>query len=328
MTAALLQAFARPGFDVLRHPISLLSLADLGRSRSRTSPAAACCSSRSPSAERRVSMEKVRSADGTEIAFERLGEGPPVILVSGASTSRAVHSALAQLLATDFTVFNYDRRGRGDSGDTPPYAVEREIEDIGAVMAAAGGSAAVFGNSSGAVLALRAAAAGLPVTRLALWDPPFMVDPDAPRRQREYLTGLTELLAAGRRGDAMALFMTTVGLPEERIAGMRRAPMWPGLEAVAHTLVYDAIVMGDSTVPTSLASSVKAPTLVLTGGDSGAWADCAAQALTATLPASRHGILDGQNHAVAWDVLAPALKEHFSAQAGERHVDGSVGDAR
>ncbi len=125
-------------------------------------------------------MDKVRSSDGTEIAFDRLGEGEPVVLVSGASTSRAVHASLAELLAADFTVLNYDRWGRGDSGDTLPYAVEREIEDIGAVIAAAGGSAAVFGNSSGAVLALRAAAAGLPITRLALWEPPIMVDRTLP----------------------------------------------------------------------------------------------------------------------------------------------------
>ena len=258
-------------------------------------------------------MDKTRSSDGTEIAFDRLGGGDPVILVSGASTARGIHASLAELLAVDFTVRNYDRRGRGDSGDTLPYAVEREIEDTGALITAAGGSAAVFGNSSGAVLALRAAAAGLPISRLALWDPPFMVDPDAPRRHQEYITRLTELLAAGRRGDAMVLFMTTVGLPQEMIEGMRQSPMWPGLEALAHTLVYDATVMGDSTLPTSVVSSVKVPTLVLTGSNSGAWADNAAQALTATLPGSQHRILGGQSHAVAWDALAPALKEYFGS---------------
>lgn len=274
-------------------------------------------------------MDRVRSADGTVIAFERLGGGPPIILVSGASTSRTVHVSLAELLAADLTVSNYDRRGRGDSGDTSPYAVEREIEDLSAVITAAGGSAAVFGNSSGAVLALRAAAAGLPITNLALWDPPFFVDPDAPRRQQEYLSGLRELLAAGRRGDAMALFMTTIGLPEERIAGMRRAPTWSGLEAVAPTLVYDAMVMGDSTVPDNLAASVTIPTLVLTGGDSGAWADNAARALTAALPSSRHRVLAGQSHAVVWDVLATALKDYFSQPAGEqRNMGRTAGDAR
>lgn len=257
-------------------------------------------------------MDKARSSDGTEIAYDRLGEGPPVILVSGASTSRLVHVQLGELLSASLTVFNYDRRGRGDSGDTPPYTVDKEIQDLDAVITQAGGSAAVFGNSSGAALALHAAAAGLPITKLALWDPPFMVDPDAPRRQRAYVAQLTELLDAGRRGDAMALFMKTIGLPDQMIAGMRKAPMWSGMEALAHTLVYDATVMGDSLVPTSLVATVKVPTLILTGGDSGAWADNAAQALTSALPNPQHHVLQGQSHAVAWDVLAPELEEYFS----------------
>ena len=257
-------------------------------------------------------MDTVRSSDGTTIAYDRLGEGAPVVLVSGASTGRAVHAELARLLAVDFTVLNYDRRGRGDSGDTPPYAVERELEDLRAVIAAAGGPAAVFGNSSGAVLALRAAAAGLPVTRLALWEPPFMTDPDAPGRQQAYVAQLAELLGAGRRGDAMALFMRSIGLPEGMIAGMRQAPVWPGMEALAPTLAYDAAVMGDSLVPTGLVASVEAPTLVLDGSDTGAWAADSARALTAALPNPRRHTLQGQNHAVAWDVLAPVLKEFFA----------------
>jgi alpha-beta hydrolase superfamily lysophospholipase len=257
-------------------------------------------------------MDTVRSSDGTTIAYDRLGEGAPVVLVSGASTARAVHAELAGLLAADFAVFNYDRRGRGDSGDTLPYAVERELEDLHAVIAAAGGSAAVFGNSSGAVLALRAAAAGLPVTRLALWEPPFMTDPDAPGRQRAYLAQLTELLDAGRRGDAMALFMRSIGLPEGMIAGMRQAPVWPGMEALAPTLAYDAAVMGDSLVPTSLIAAVEVPTLVLDGSDTGAWAANSARALTAALPNPRHRTLEGQNHAVAWDALAPVLKQFLA----------------
>jgi len=257
-------------------------------------------------------MDKVRSSDGTTIAFDRLGAGTPVVLVSGASTTRGVHAQLAELLAADFTVLNYDRRGRGDSGDTPPYAVEREVEDFDAVIAEAGGAAAVFGNSSGAVLALRAAAAGLPVTRLALWEPPLMVDPDASRRHREYVERLTGFLDAGRRGDAMALFMTTVGLPEEMIAGMRHAPMWPGMEAVAHTLAYDAEVMGDSTVPTALVSSITAPTLVLDGSDTGVWAANSSRALTAALPHPSHRTLEGQSHNVAWEVLAPVVREFFT----------------
>jgi pimeloyl-ACP methyl ester carboxylesterase len=257
-------------------------------------------------------MDKVRSSDGTTIAFDRLGAGPSVILVSGASTARGIHAQLAELLAGQFTAYNYDRRGRGDSDDTPPYAIQREVEDLDAVITEAGGAAAVFGNSSGAVLALHAAAAGLPVTKLALWEPPFMIDPDAPRRQQEYVAQLTQLLGAGRRGDAIALFMRTVGLPEEMIAGMRNAPMWPDMEAIAPTLAYDATIMGDSMVPTALVSSVTAPTLVLDGSGTGPWAANSAQALTATLPNPQRRTLEGQNHNVSWEVLAPVLIEFFS----------------
>ena len=257
-------------------------------------------------------MDTVRSGDGTTIAFDRLGEGAPVILVSGASTARAVHERLAELLAADFAVLNYDRRGRGASGDTTPYAIEREVEDLQAVIGAAGGPATVFGNSSGAVLALHAAAAGLPIAKLALWEPPFMVDPDAPRRQREYVAQLTELLDAGRRGDAMALFMRSIGLPEGMIAGVRQAPAWPGMEALAPTLAYDAAVMGDSLVPTDLVATVKVPTLVLDGSETGAWAASSARALAAALPNPRRRTLEGQTHAVAWDVLAPVLKAFFT----------------
>jgi pimeloyl-ACP methyl ester carboxylesterase len=254
----------------------------------------------------------VASADGTKIAYDRLGTGVPVILVAGASTTRAIHTQLAQLLAEDFSVYNYDRRGRGDSGDTPPYAIEREVDDLEAVMTEAG-AAALFGNSSGGVLVLHAAAHGLPVTKLALWEPPFMVDPDAPRRQKEYVAELTKLLAAGRRGDAMAHFMKTIGLPEEMIAGMRNSPMWGDMEAIAPTLAYDAAIMGDSMVPRALASSVTAPTLVLDGSETGAWAANAAEALAATLPDARRQTLNGQTHNVSWDVLAPALIDFFRA---------------
>lgn len=257
-------------------------------------------------------LEKVPSRDATEIAFERLGTGKPLILVSGASTSRAVHTPLAELMATDFTVFNYDRRGRGDSGDTSPYAVEREIEDLDVVIAAAGGQASVFGNSSGAVLALRAASGGLPITSLALWDPPFFVDPSAPARAQAYASKLNDLLKAGRPGDAMALFMSTVGLPEHVIAGMRSSPMWPGMEALAPTLAYDAAVMGDSTVPIDAISSVTVPTLVLTGDKGAALSEGAARVLTKTLPDSELRVLKGQSHAVAWDVLANALEEYLN----------------
>jgi pimeloyl-ACP methyl ester carboxylesterase len=257
-------------------------------------------------------MESVTSKDGTAIALERLGSGPSVVLVAGASCDRAVHAELAELLAEDFTVFNYDRRGRGDSGDTQPYAIEREVEDLDAVLASAGESAMVFGNSSGAVLALHAAAAGVPVTKLALWEPPFMTDENAPQRQDAYLTELTALLDEGRRGDAMALFMRTIGLPDQVIAGMRQAPTWSGLEEIAPTLVYDAIVMGDSLLPSSLVASVDVPTLVLDGSETGEWASQSANALERALPNSSRHTFQGQNHAIAWDLLAPVLSQFFN----------------
>jgi pimeloyl-ACP methyl ester carboxylesterase len=257
-------------------------------------------------------MESVRSKDGTVIALERLGSGPPLVLVAGASCDRAAHAELAELLAGDFTVFNYDRRGRGDSGDTPPYAIEREIEDLAAVIRTAVGEAMVFGNSSGAVLALRAAAAGVPMTKLALWEPPFMTDPDAPHRHEVYVTKLTELLEADRNGDAMALFLRSIGMPDEMVAGMRQAPMWAGMEALAPTLLYDAIVMGDSTMPTNLVASVKAPTLVLDGSETGTWAAESARALRGGLPNPQCHTFEGQNHAIAWDVLSPVLKQFFA----------------
>ncbi|TMR91874.1 alpha/beta fold hydrolase [Nonomuraea basaltis] len=251
-------------------------------------------------------MNTTRSADGTAIFFDRLGSGSPIVLVSGASCARGIHVPLAELLTAGHAVYNYDRRGRGDSGDTRPYAVEREIEDLAAVIEGAGGSAAVFGNSSGAVLALRAAAAGLPITGLALWEPPFQLDADAPARSRAYVTELTACLNEGRRGDAMALFLRSVGLPPNMIDQIRQAPMWASMETIAPTLAYDAAIMGDGRPPADLAN-VKTPTLVLTGSETGPWAPAAALALVDALPSAQHTILEGQDHNVSWDVLTPHL---------------------
>ncbi len=249
-------------------------------------------------------MKTTHSADGTSIAHDELGSGNPVVLVSGASTARGIHAPLAELLAASHTVLNYDRRGRGDSGDTQPYSVEREIEDLAAVIDAAGGSAAVFGNSSGGVLALRTAAAGVPITRLILWEPPFQLDPDAPRRTEEYVAELTAHLAEGNRGEAAALFMRSIGLPITVIEQMRQSPMWSSMQAIAPTLAYDAAIMGDGSLPSD-AADAKIPTLVLTGTETGEWAPAAAEALLEVLPSAQHTILEGQAHNVAWDVLAP-----------------------
>ncbi|WP_433471766.1 alpha/beta fold hydrolase [Spirillospora sp. CA-142024] len=262
-------------------------------------------------------METVHSKDGTEIAFDRIGEGPALVHVGGALNDRGSGAALAGLLAPRHTVLGYDRRGRGDSGDAPPYAVEREIEDLAAVIEAAGGSAAVYGMSSGAVLALRAAAHGLPITRLALFEPPFVpAHDDRVTRARAYNTELTALLADGHRGDALALFMTNVGMPAEMVRQMRGAPMWPALEALAPTLAYDSAVMDDAAtgaeLPEDLLGRVAVPALVLDGGDSPAWMRDIARRTAALLPAGTHRTLDGQTHDVDPAALAPALEEFLT----------------
>ena len=258
-------------------------------------------------------MNKVTSSNGTNIAFDRMGEGPPVVLVCGGSVDRMSNAPLAAVLAEHFTVFNYDRRGRGDSGDTPPYAVEREIEDIAAVIAEAGGSSNLYGTSSGAALALEAAASGLPIMKLALWEPPFILDESA-RPPANPVESYNELGAAGRRGDAGEVFMTTVGgMPAEFVAEARNAPWWPAQEALAHTLAYDATIMGDYSLPTERAASVKAPTLVIAGGRDFPWMRATAQALADALPDGQTRTLEGQGHDVDPAVLAPALVEFFEA---------------
>ena len=261
-------------------------------------------------------MNTVASKDGTPIAFDRSGQGPAVILVGGAIQHRAIDPStarLAELLSSTFTVYHYDRRGRGDSGDTAPYAVEREIDDIDALIQDAGGSASLFGMSSGAVLSLDAADRGLAVTKLALYEPPFMVDDSRPPVPEDYRERLTAMLSEGRRGDAVELFMTeAVGVPAEAVSPMRGAPFWPGLESVAHTLLYDDAIMGDFTSGTPLPAArwarVTIPTLVIDGGDSPAWARNAVQAIVDVLPQAERRTLDGQTHQVDPEVLAPLLE--------------------
>jgi len=259
-------------------------------------------------------MNSVTSKDSTTIAFDRLGDGPPVILVCGGSVDRMSNAPLAALLAEHFTVFNYDRRGRGDSGDTPPYAVEREIDDIDALIDEAGGSACLYGSSSGAALALDAAASGLAITKLALWEPPFIVGDSRARPPADTARTYTELVSAGRRGDAVEYFMAkVVGLPPEFVAYARAQPWWPAQEALAHTLAYDATIMGDYSLPTERVASVTIPTLVLDGGASFEWMGETAQAIVDLLPNGRRRTLEGQTHDVAAEALARVLEEFFAA---------------
>jgi pimeloyl-ACP methyl ester carboxylesterase len=261
-------------------------------------------------------MPAVISKDGTRIVYDKYGAGPGVILVGGAFQYRALDQPtthLANLLARNFATFHYDRRGRGDSGDTKPYAVEREIEDIEALIAEAGGSAFVFGMSSGGALALRAAAHGLAIKKMALYEPPFNLGEEAARQSAErYTQQLEVLLNANRKGEAVELAMTTWGTPAEMVAGMRQSPVWSMFEAVAPTLAYDNAIMGDGSVPTQPLSSITIPTLVMDGGASPASMRQAADAAAKALKNARRQTFEGQRHDVSPEILSPLLKDFFS----------------
>lgn len=259
-------------------------------------------------------MEAVLSADGTPVAFDRLGSGPPLILVVGAFNTRATTAPLADALGDAFTVLNYDRRGRGDSGDTLPYAVEREIDDLHALITEAGGAAAVFGYSSGANLALQAAARGLAITELALYEPPFVVPGTSRARPpADLVERLAELIAADRRGDAVELFQTkVVGIPPEIVAQLRHAPFRPALEEIAHTLVYEALILGDLSLPTGLLSSIRTPTLVIEGEQSPPVIRAAARAVAEVLPHGRLCTLAGEAHDLSPGPTAAVLEEFLS----------------
>ncbi len=253
-------------------------------------------------------METITSKDGTKLAVDVSGSGPAVVLVSGGSVDRGSNAGLAGVLCSDFTVYNYDRRGRGDSGDTLPFAVAREIEDIEAVIGLAGGTAHLYGSSSGAGLALEATAAGAAVDKLVLWEPPYNLDPEG-RPPADSVEQLDRMIAEGRRDDAATFFMVDmVRLPAEFAAYARTQPWWEGQKAIAHTLAYDARAMGDYSIPTTTAARVTRPTIILTGGASFPFFRPTAEALVAAMPDARTEVLDGQEHNVDPAILGPAMK--------------------
>ena len=263
-------------------------------------------------------MAHVRSKDGTAIAYEQLGSGPALILVDGAMCSRAFGPSpkLAPLLARHFTVYAYDRRGRGQSGDAGSYAPAREIEDIAALVEAAGGSASLLGLSSGGALSLEAAAAGLPIRSVVAYEPPD-VDETGQRGGGEHLSRLNYLVALGRRRDAVKYFMRDmVGLPAPVVILMQLMPwVWRKLEAVAHTLPYDAAVMTEFRIPRTRFASIGVPVLVMNGAKSDSRLREAARSIADAVPAARHQELAGQTHNVKPEVLAPAVVEFFTAPA-------------
>jgi pimeloyl-ACP methyl ester carboxylesterase len=261
--------------------------------------------------KRMVVMETTTSSDGTRLAYDKSGNGPPVILLQGAFNDRQTTAPLARALV-DFTALNLDRRGRGDSGDTAPYAVEREVEDLAALIGAAGGRAALFGYSSGATLAVQAAVAGLPITKLALYEPAYNAHDSDPLLPVDLPERLTKLVDADDRGSAVELYQTVaVGLPDAVVEQLRHAPFRPAMEAIAHTLAYDAAVVGDRSLPSDL-GTVRVPTLVLRGDGSPSFLRDAAQAVADELPAAVLVTLAGQGHDIDPDATAAVLREFFA----------------
>ena len=266
-------------------------------------------------------MKKILSKDGTAIAVERTGRGPSLVFVDGAMCYRASgpSQSMAAALAEHFTVFTYDRRGRGDSSDSTPYEVGREVEDLEAVIREAGGHAVVLGVSSGAALALEAANRGVPITRLALYEAPFIVDDTRSALPDDFVPRMKTALAEGRRADAVKMFMKLVGVPSIFILLMRVMPAWPKLTAVAHTLPYDLTIVGPHQrgLPLSKTrwSGATMPTLVMDGGKSPAWMRNATRALAGVLPNATYRTLDRQTHMVKPKALTPPLVEFFRSAA-------------
>ncbi len=255
--------------------------------------------------------ETVQSADGTTIAYEVQGEGPALIVIGGAFNHRHSPDVLCAALGADFRVYAHDRRGRGASDDTEPYAVERELEDLAALIAAAGGTALVYGHSSGAILGLDAAAAGLPVTKLIAYEPPYTFDASAPRPNGDTVQKVRAALAVDDRETAAELFMAETGMDAATIDRVKLAPFWPAMVAIARTTEYDLTIVGDGRVPDERLEAISVPTLVIDGELSPPWAARAADAVSSAIRGSERLTMAGQHHGVDQAVLAPVLSEFF-----------------
>jgi pimeloyl-ACP methyl ester carboxylesterase len=233
--------------------------------------------------------------------------------VSGGPNERSAHNQLAELLSQHFTVINYDRRGRGNSGDTQPYTPERELEDLEALINAAGGSAHVYGTSSGAAFAILAASRSLKIKKLALWEPPFIIEGSRPPVPSDYKAQLSQLIDSDRRGDALEYFMVQiVGMPAQFVTPMRQSPFWGHMENLAHVIVYEADVMGDYSVPTQRLSAITVPTIVIDGGTV-PWMSSTAQVVADTVPNAQRQTLPGQPHNVDAAAIAPVLENFFAS---------------
>lgn len=262
-------------------------------------------------------MSTVTSKDGTTIGYSKVGSGPALILVDGAFCYRGMGGMpdIAKALSPHFTVYFYDRRGRGESGNTLPYAVEREVEDIAALIQEAGGSASLFGASSGAALALEAASRGLTVPKLAIYEPPFIVDHTRQPLSRRYLQDVKQWVKEGKNSQVVKSFMQVVEVPGFAIWIMRLTPVWKKMTAIAHTLPYDFTILEGlqygEPIPAGRWAGATMPTLVLDGGKSPQWMRNGVKAASEVLPNAEYHTLGGQTHMVQTKVLAPVLIEFF-----------------
>lgn len=258
-------------------------------------------------------MQTTKSADGTVIAYDRTGDGPPLIVAVGAFCDRRSFVP-PENLTSRFTVYTYDRRGRGDSGDTQPYSPDREVEDLAAVVSAAvsgsGSPVYAFGHSSGGALVLRAAAQGVPLTAVASYEAPFVI-PGTREVVQDPADRIREMVATGRRGDAVRYWMTSVvAAPPQVVTMMEGSPAWPALEALTHTLPYDIALTGDQGIPAWLAA-IAMPVLVLGGGTSPDWFHRTVRETAAVIPGAELVMMEGYDHGVPPEVVAPVLTEFF-----------------
>jgi pimeloyl-ACP methyl ester carboxylesterase len=261
-------------------------------------------------------FKTVTSADGTQIAYDQTGDGPPVILIGGAFNDRSTVAGLAAVLAADLTAVGYDRRGRGDSGDSANYAVEREVEDLVALIGQVGGAASVFGHSSGAVLALEAAECGAPIEKLAVYEPPYLADGSGHRPAADLADQVRALIGEDRRDDAVTLFLTeSVGVPAGMVEGMRASDMWGWFVGLAHTLPYDLTLCGPGNVlPADRLAKIQIPALAIGGSLSPQWLPAGARAVADAIPGARYETLEGQDHGVLNqpEALRPLLIDFLS----------------
>lgn len=286
-----------------------LLLAACQTEKTRTTTAEA----RAPQESKQDMTSGVTSRDGTRIAFDKTGSGPALIVVSGALSQRSLLAGepLIPTLAEHFTVYIYDRRGRGESTDVKPYAVEREIEDIDALVTDAGGSAYLYGVSSGAALSLQTAAKLGPakVTKVAIYDAPYGQEKQAFAKQKD---GVNERVRTGKPGDAAEFFLSSIGTPPEALEGMKRSPAWEAMKKMDFTLAYDYEVLGDGAVPEDVVKTIRVPALVMTGGNSMDFMQSAADRIAALIPDAQRKTLEGQAHQAAAEVVVPVLVEFFT----------------